>query len=257
MKWQRILIITNVVCVLIRPLHLLLLARQELYVTSTKKQKMKISRSIVEAIRDLDPPGRFLDKDSRTGLWKDIGDRKAVEKTSQALRDGAAEVRRQLSQDLSDPNFLMDVFDDAVDISLRKDESDSQTYSSGGSLGSVNSKTSKPKPIKAKDSYNKKKVHRRTTSNPNTLAERKVAMMTNQIATAAVTEEDDCLPRPVLSPMCSIGSLRNDDDDDDDEINYDHLEQQYHLHRHRHLHEKAASLDDAILDFPDDGPWEL
>ena len=59
----------------------------------------------------MDPPGRFLEKNPSTGLWKDIGDRKAIEKTSQALRDGAAALRKQLSEDLGDPDFLSAVFD--------------------------------------------------------------------------------------------------------------------------------------------------
>lgn len=46
-----------------------------------------------------------------TGLWNDIGNRKAIEKTSQALRDGAATLRKQLSADLGDPEFLSAVFD--------------------------------------------------------------------------------------------------------------------------------------------------
>lgn len=75
---------------------------------------MSISRSIVRAVRSLDPPGRFLDKDTITGLWHDIGHKKAVEKTSQALRDGAAMLRKQLSADLGDPNFLNAVFSDDV-----------------------------------------------------------------------------------------------------------------------------------------------
>jgi hypothetical protein len=75
---------------------------------------MSISRSIVQAVRSLDPPGRFLDKDTVTGLWHDIGHKKAVEKTSQALRDGAAILRKQLSADLGDPNFLNAVFSDDV-----------------------------------------------------------------------------------------------------------------------------------------------
>jgi hypothetical protein len=93
-----------------------------MYVTSTKRQKMAISRSIVEAVRSLDPPGRFLDKDPETGLWHDIGHKKAVEKTSQALRDGAATLRNQLNQDLDDPDFLNAVFDeeDPVKVEARK-----------------------------------------------------------------------------------------------------------------------------------------
>ena len=79
--------------------------------TSTKRQKMAISRSIVEAVRSMSPQGRFLEKNLTTNMWTDIGDRKAIEKTSQALRDGAATLRRQLSHDLNDPDFLSAVFD--------------------------------------------------------------------------------------------------------------------------------------------------
>jgi len=93
---------------------------QELYVSSTKREKMGISRSIVQAVRSLDPPGRFLDKDTVTGLWHDIGHKKAVEKTSQALRDGAAMLRKQLSADLGDPNFLNAVFNDDAKKSEEK-----------------------------------------------------------------------------------------------------------------------------------------
>jgi len=93
---------------------------KEVYVSSTKKQKMGISRSIVDAVRSLDPPGRFLEKNPISGLWSDIGHKKAVEKTSQALRDGAASLRKQLSADLGDPDFLNAVFD--MDISVDNDK---------------------------------------------------------------------------------------------------------------------------------------
>ena len=73
---------------------------------------MAISRSIVEAVRARKPSGRFLEKDVDRNLWFDIGDKKAIEKTSQALRDGAAAYRKQMSDDMSDPNFLDAVFDE-------------------------------------------------------------------------------------------------------------------------------------------------
>ena len=73
---------------------------------------MAISRSIVEAVRSLNPPGRFLDKSPETGLWFDVGHKRAVEKTSQALRDGAALLRKQLSADMGDPEFLNSVFNE-------------------------------------------------------------------------------------------------------------------------------------------------
>ena len=71
----------------------------------------------MDAVRSLNPPGRFLEKDPVTGLYHDIGDKKAIEKTSQALRDGAASLRKQLSEDLGDPDFLSAVFE--MDISVK------------------------------------------------------------------------------------------------------------------------------------------
>eukprot|EP01082_Thalassiosira_pseudonana_P006690 g5753.t1 g5753 contig20:90111-92393(+) len=68
------------------------------YVTSTKKQKMLTSRSIVDLIQtQLSPPGRFLEKDVKTGLWRVVDRKKAVEKTAQTLRDGAAPLRKELT----------------------------------------------------------------------------------------------------------------------------------------------------------------
>jgi len=58
---------------------------------------------IVRAIRNGDPPGRFLRKDEKAGKWIDIGDKKAAEKTSQALREKSNEEREKLK---NDPNAL-------------------------------------------------------------------------------------------------------------------------------------------------------
>lgn len=83
--------------------------------TSTKKQKMLISRSVVNTVNtEWDPPGRFLEKQS-SGLWSEVPIKKALEKTAQALRDGAFPLRKQLSEDFSDPSFLEAVFDTKVE----------------------------------------------------------------------------------------------------------------------------------------------
>lgn len=64
------------------------------YLRASKRDKAGIARQIVDNIRILNPPGRFLKKDTANpGVWKDIGNRKAREKTSQALREGAPELR--------------------------------------------------------------------------------------------------------------------------------------------------------------------
>jgi hypothetical protein len=51
------------------------------YVRAPKVQKPSVARVIVRAIRNGDPPGRFLKKDEKTGKWVDVGDKKASEKT--------------------------------------------------------------------------------------------------------------------------------------------------------------------------------
>mmetsp|Transcript_21863 Transcript_21863/g.47300 ORF Transcript_21863/g.47300 Transcript_21863/m.47300 type:complete len:398 (+) Transcript_21863:136-1329(+) len=61
------------------------------YVLSKKWAKREIARSIVMSIRS--GGGRFLKKEG--SFWRDIGDQKAREKTSQALREGLAAKMRQ------------------------------------------------------------------------------------------------------------------------------------------------------------------
>lgn len=69
--------------------------KQERYLLASKREKAGVAREIVDMIRSLSPPGRFLKKDSN-GLWVEIGDRKAREKTSQALRENAPELRQEM-----------------------------------------------------------------------------------------------------------------------------------------------------------------
>ena len=71
---------------------------QRLYITCPKRHKIIVSKSIVEAVRRQNPPGRFLIKEA-DGLWHDIGHSKALEKTSQALREGANEIRKAMEDE--------------------------------------------------------------------------------------------------------------------------------------------------------------
>ena len=59
-----------------------------IYSKSPKSGKLKFSCEVVDLIRNLDPPGRFLKKDQETNLYFDIGEKAAREKTSQCLREG-------------------------------------------------------------------------------------------------------------------------------------------------------------------------
>ena len=64
---------------------------QPLYIASKRRDKPRIAQKIVFTIRQRG--GRFLKKDVRTNTWRDVGNTKAREKTSQALREGAPELR--------------------------------------------------------------------------------------------------------------------------------------------------------------------
>jgi hypothetical protein len=64
---------------------------QPAYISAKRRDKPKISESIVSAVRKMG--GRFLKKDPTKSIWYDVGNVKAREKTSQALREGAPELR--------------------------------------------------------------------------------------------------------------------------------------------------------------------
>ena len=64
------------------------------YFKATKSEKKNIPRAIVNNIRSRDPPGRFLKLDETTKKWHDIGDKKALSKTRQALRERAYEFEK-------------------------------------------------------------------------------------------------------------------------------------------------------------------
>ena len=68
------------------------------YLQAKKKQKPNVAAEVVAKIRNLEPPGRFLKKDKESGWYLDIGDARAKEKTSQALREGAPLIRKQMSE---------------------------------------------------------------------------------------------------------------------------------------------------------------
>jgi hypothetical protein len=64
------------------------------YLKAKKNDKPAISRAIVRVVRCAG--GRFLKKVEKANLWFEIGDTQAREKTSQALRQRAPEMRRLL-----------------------------------------------------------------------------------------------------------------------------------------------------------------
>jgi hypothetical protein len=65
------------------------------YVNSKRLDKPLVALDIIKIWRDQKPPGRFLKYDEKLDLWNDVGDKKAREKTSQALREKAPLLRKQ------------------------------------------------------------------------------------------------------------------------------------------------------------------
>ena len=69
------------------------------YVVSSRQEKRAVAKYVVNVIRSLDPPGYFLTPDSThldTRTYYDIGDQRAVDKTRQALREGAPDVEQAI-----------------------------------------------------------------------------------------------------------------------------------------------------------------
>ena len=64
---------------------------QPQYLKAKRRVKPQIARQIVDTIRRRN--GRFLKKVTGENTWRDVGNTKAREKTSQALREGAPELR--------------------------------------------------------------------------------------------------------------------------------------------------------------------
>lgn len=83
---------------------------KQLYATCLKTDKLRISKSIVTAIRETN--GRFLERtDGKISvslnekdvhgnpvIWRDIGDKRSTEKTSQALREGQPQLLKKLTE---------------------------------------------------------------------------------------------------------------------------------------------------------------
>jgi hypothetical protein len=65
------------------------------YVNSKRLDKPLVALEIIRFWRSQVPPGRFLKLNEKTSLWNDVGDKKAREKTSQALREKAPLIRKQ------------------------------------------------------------------------------------------------------------------------------------------------------------------
>jgi hypothetical protein len=81
-------------------------SKQESYLFASKRDKALVAHGIVDIIRNLNPPGRFLKKKKEGDCWIEIGNKKAREKTSQALREKAPELMELLQKDFENQSTL-------------------------------------------------------------------------------------------------------------------------------------------------------
>ena len=68
---------------------------------ATTADKPSVSRSIVNLLRNANPPSRFLRQNSKTLRWQTIGDARASERIDQMLRQ-----RQKLSNANADSNAI-------------------------------------------------------------------------------------------------------------------------------------------------------
>ena len=57
------------------------------YAAALRHDKVSYAVALVNAIESQSPPGRFLEKDKRDGLWYELHGRQHIDKTAQALRE--------------------------------------------------------------------------------------------------------------------------------------------------------------------------
>ena len=81
--------------------------RLDYNLASTKADKARVAKEVMNRVTIQTPPGRFLQRDPTGGIgswWIEITEEKAMAKTSQALREGAPSIRAQHHpSDISSP----------------------------------------------------------------------------------------------------------------------------------------------------------
>jgi len=77
--------------------------RLDYNLASTKAEKARVAKEVMDIVTSMSPPGRFLMRDPTGGIgswWIEIDENKAMAKTSQALREGAPSIRAQHKDEL-------------------------------------------------------------------------------------------------------------------------------------------------------------
>jgi hypothetical protein len=77
--------------------ELVALRKEDYNLAPNKAEKNRIATEVMDEVLQLDPPGRFLQRDSSVpsgpAWWIEVDEAKALAKTSQALREGAPQIR--------------------------------------------------------------------------------------------------------------------------------------------------------------------
>jgi hypothetical protein len=63
------------------------LERKHVFDAVSFSEKRALAAEIVSAIRELDPPGRFLKKSEQLEQWEELPDERAIHKACQVMRD--------------------------------------------------------------------------------------------------------------------------------------------------------------------------
>ena len=74
------------------------------YIHTPSSEKKFITKHIINEIRKRNPPGRFLKQNPESDLWDTLEMDKTLEKTSQALRENAPELRKTFFGGLGKPS---------------------------------------------------------------------------------------------------------------------------------------------------------
>ena len=64
------------------------------YVATPKHLKSFFATEVLNQIRSLNPPGRFLDRDKQTGVYYEVSNEKALYKTRQSFRDMKQKIKK-------------------------------------------------------------------------------------------------------------------------------------------------------------------
>ena len=75
--------------------------KEDYNLAPNKAEKTRVALEVMDQVRNQDPPGRFLTRDSTTSSiggaggswWVEVDENRALAKTSQALREGAPQIR--------------------------------------------------------------------------------------------------------------------------------------------------------------------